>query len=79
MGKETNYTQMKKLTLLTTLMLCVIIAQAQTETLKEKLKRKLEEAKERKTEKTIDTLLFISSFTHTCATVFELVRPIQSL
>lgn len=48
---------MKKLTLLTTLMLCVIIAQAQTEALKDKLKRKLEEAKERKTEKTIDNIL----------------------
>lgn len=48
---------MKKIVLLATLMLSVIFAQAQLETFKEKLKRKLEEAKERKTEKTIDNIL----------------------
>ncbi|MFC5284407.1 OmpA family protein [Pedobacter alpinus] len=48
---------MKKLTLITTLMFCVAITQAQTETLKEKLARKLKEAKDQKIEKTIDKAL----------------------
>lgn len=48
---------MKKITLLFTAFLYALIAQAQTETLKEKLKRKLDEAKNQKIEKTIDKAL----------------------